>query len=80
MTIVAYKNKTLAADTAVWTGNVYSGDSKKIIKTYRGYAKGQLNRITSKTDRSTKPLMHLIRLMLTGSIQIKQEIIGCYPN
>jgi predicted nucleotidyltransferase len=40
--------------------------SKRVIKTYGGYAKGQLYRIERRRDRSSKPVMHLIRLMLSG--------------
>jgi hypothetical protein len=40
--------------------------SKRLIKTYGGYAKQQLYRIERKQERTNKPTMHLIRLMLSG--------------
>lgn len=40
--------------------------SRAIVKTYGGYAKQQLYRIESKKQRTTKPVLHLIRLMITG--------------
>lgn len=46
--------------------------SKLLIKTYGGYAKQQLYRIERKQERSTKPMMHLIRLMIMG-IRILRE-------
>ncbi|MDB5097895.1 MAG: hypothetical protein JWM80_2316 [Cyanobacteria bacterium RYN_339] len=46
--------------------------SKRLIKTYGGYAKQQLYRIERKQERTNKPTMHLIRLMLTG-IRILRE-------
>jgi predicted nucleotidyltransferase len=46
--------------------------SKRLIKTYGGYAKQQLYRIERKQERTDKPTMHLIRLMLTG-IRILRE-------
>lgn len=46
--------------------------SKAIVKTYGGYAKQQLYRIESKQQRTTKPVLHLIRLMITG-IRILEE-------
>jgi hypothetical protein len=46
--------------------------SKGIIKTYGGYAKQQLYRIESKQQRTSKPVLHLIRLMITG-IRILEE-------
>jgi predicted nucleotidyltransferase len=46
--------------------------SKGLIKTYGGYAKQQLYRIESKQQRTSKPVLHLIRLMITG-IRILEE-------
>jgi predicted nucleotidyltransferase len=40
--------------------------SRRLIKTYGGYAKQQLMRIERKEERRSKPAMHLIRLMITG--------------
>jgi ATP-dependent HslUV protease subunit HslV len=36
MTIIAYKNGIMAADSAVWTGYIYGGEITKIIKTPNG--------------------------------------------
>lgn len=46
--------------------------SKELVKTYGGYAKQQLYRIESKRQRTSKPVLHLIRLMITG-IRILEE-------
>jgi predicted nucleotidyltransferase len=51
--------------------------SKRIIKTYGGYAKQQLYRIESKEERKTKPAMHLIRLMITGIRALRDGQINC---
>lgn len=45
---------------------------KHLIKTYGGYARQQLYRIERSQQRSRKPAMHLIRLLLTG-IRILEE-------
>lgn len=51
--------------------------SKKVVKTYGGYARSQLYRIERKEDRSTKPMMHLVRLMITGIGILKEGVVDC---
>lgn len=51
--------------------------SRQLIKTYGGYAKQQLYRIESKPERKTKPLMHLIRLMITGTRILEEGRVDC---
>lgn len=51
--------------------------SKRLIKTYGGYAKQQLYRIESKGERSGKPMMHLIRLMITGTRILTDGVVDC---
>jgi predicted nucleotidyltransferase len=51
--------------------------SKRLIKTYGGYARQQLYRIESKGERSGKPMMHLIRLLITGTRILKDGVVDC---
>jgi predicted nucleotidyltransferase len=51
--------------------------SKKVIKTYGGYAKQQLYRIESKKERQSKPAMHLIRLLITGIRMLETGVVDC---
>ncbi len=50
--------------------------SKRVRKTYGGYAKGQIGRVERKIERSTKPLMHLCRLMLTGAFILREGFVN----
>jgi predicted nucleotidyltransferase len=49
--------------------------SKKVIHSYGGYAKTQMHLIDRRGDRAAKPLMHLIRLMLTGTRILKEGVV-----
>jgi hypothetical protein len=51
--------------------------SRQLIKTYGGYAKQQLYRIERKQSRSSKPVMHLIRLMITGTRILEEGVVDC---
>lgn len=51
--------------------------SRRLIKTYGGYAKQQLMRIERKEERRSKPAMHLIRLMLTGLRALETCTVDC---
>jgi predicted nucleotidyltransferase len=51
--------------------------SKGIIKTYGGYANAQLYRIERKAERQSKPGMHLIRLLITGTRALAEGFVDC---
>ena len=51
--------------------------SRRLIKTYGGYAKQQLMRIERKEERRSKPAMHLIRLMITGLRALNECMVDC---